>query len=242
MKTCTTLGLNGVNPASYMGWTGDLVACDSDATQNAAAFATLGYTSNALFDAAVTLSAVKQVLANAAATTNAGDWFVMTYSGHGGQNEAWSFGQFKETLCLYDGQYADSELHNALAQFKPGANVVILLDSCHSGGMDRAMPVARLRVAPFHIVRQTLPTPPVAAGDIVANVAMMTACRADEVAQDGDANGAFTGSNLTCLADTVITWGDWYNAVQAYMLRYFPRQHPQWIDLNGNIRKQALRV
>ena len=242
MKTCTALGLNGVNPTSYMGWTGDLVACDADATQNSAAFATLGYTSNAMFDSAVTLAAVRTVLTNAAAVAQPGDWFVMTYSGHGGQTEAWAFSGYKETLCLYDGQFADSELHNLLATFKAGVNVVVILDSCHSGGMDRAMPVARPRVAPFHVVRQTLPAPVERDGDIVANVALMTACRADEVAQDGDANGAFTGSNLTCLSSAVVTWGDWYSAVQAYMLRYFPRQHPQWIDLNGDIRKQALRV
>lgn len=242
MKTCTALGLNGVNPASYMGWTGDLLACDADATQYSAAFATLGYTSNALFDSAVTLAAVRSVLTNAAATTQPGDWFVMTYSGHGGQTEAWDFSGYKETLCLYDGQLADTELRNLLATFKAGVNVVLVLDCCHSGGMDRAMPVTRLRVAPFHVARQTLPAPVVRTGDIAANVALLTACRADEVAADGEMNGAFTGSNLTNLTTSVTTWGDWYAAVQAYMLRYFPRQHPQWIDLNGSIRKQALRA
>lgn len=99
MKTCVTLGLNGVNPVSYGGWTGDLVACDSDATGYAAAFATLGYSSSAIFDSGVTLSAFRSVLTTAAANTQPGDWFVLTYSGHGGQSENWGFGGYKETLC-----------------------------------------------------------------------------------------------------------------------------------------------
>lgn len=241
MKNCVTLGLNGVNPVSYGGWTGDLVACDSDATGYAAAFATLGYSSSAIFDSGVTLSAFRSVLTTAAVNTQPGDWFVLTYSGHGGQSENWGFGGYKETLCLYDGQLADSELHNMLTAFKAGANVVVVLDCCHSGGMDRGI-MQRVRVAPFHVVRQTLPAPVERSGDIVANVGFMTACRADEVAQDGDTNGAFTGANLLNLVSTVITWADWCAAVQAYMLRYFPRQHPQWISVAGAVEKQALRV
>jgi hypothetical protein len=241
MKACVTIGLNGVDAASYAGWPGYLVACDSDATGYAAAFATLGYSSTAIFDAKATLSTFRNVLTAAAASTQAGDWFVLTYSGHGGQTENWGFSGYKETLCLYDGQLADSELHNLLTAFRPGANVVIVLDSCHSGGMDRGI-MKRIRVAPFHIVRQTLPAAVERDGDIVANVGFMTACRADEVAEDGDTNGAFTGSNLLSLTSTVITWADWYGAVQAYMLRYYPRQHPQWISVAGSIEKQALRV
>lgn len=243
MKTSTSVGLNGVSPAAYNGWSGDLLACDSDATGNAAVFATLGYTSKAIFDSGSTLAAIRALMTAAAATTGPGDWFVMTYSGHGGQAESWAFNGYQETLCLYDGQMPDSELHNLLTAFQPGVNVVIILDCCHSGGMDKAgPPINRVRVAPLFVTRQSLPPPLERSGSIAANVAFMTACRSDELAEDGQTNGAFTGSQLLSLASTVTTWGGWYKAIQAYMLRSFPRQHPQWIEVGANpIESQLLR-
>ena len=69
-------------------------------------------------------------------TLSSGDFFFLTYSGHGGQvpdvtgEEA---DKQDETWCLYDGQLIDDELYLELSRFAAGVRILVLSDSCHSG-------------------------------------------------------------------------------------------------------------
>jgi len=132
------IGLNAVDPKKYDGWSGDLNACESDATDitemaKAQKFeqATMLLTKNA------TRRKVKAKIVEAAKALKAGDIFVLYYSGHGGQlpdiNNDEELDNEDETWCLYDGELVDDELHSYLKRFAQGVRVFVMSDSCHSG-------------------------------------------------------------------------------------------------------------
>ena len=92
-----------------------------------------------------TRAKVLSALRAAAKTLVKGDFFFLTYSGHGGQvpdvsgEEA---DKLDETWCLYDGQLIDDELYLELGKFATGVRILVLSDSCHSGTVVRAGPPA----------------------------------------------------------------------------------------------------
>jgi len=80
---------------------------------------------------------------DAAKELKAGDFFLLTYSGHGGQVPDVSGDEpdkQDETWCLYDGQLIDDELYFELSRFAAGVRILVLSDSCHSGTVTRAGP------------------------------------------------------------------------------------------------------
>jgi metacaspase-1 len=131
-----TIGLNSVDPGHYQGWSGDLVACEADARDMAQIAKSRGFTVNALLTKAATRGAVAQAIQSQAQSLVAGDVFMLSYSGHGGQlpdlNDDEDDGQ-DETWCLFDGELVDDELYAALAHFASGVRVLVFSDSCHSG-------------------------------------------------------------------------------------------------------------
>ena len=85
----------------------------------------VGYHATTLLTMEATREAVIGAIKGAAASMQAGDIFLMTYSGHGGQVPDFSGdealerqGDYEdETLCLYDGQLIDDELYALWAAF-----------------------------------------------------------------------------------------------------------------------------
>jgi hypothetical protein len=133
--------LNSVAAAHYGGWSGPLLACEADARDMHALAVSAGYTASTLLGKDATRADVRRQISAAAATLDAGDTFLLTYSGYGGQvpdtddpesngvNEAW---------CLFDGGLLDDELYRLFVQFHTGVRVVVVSDSCHSGTVTRA--------------------------------------------------------------------------------------------------------
>jgi hypothetical protein len=90
--------------------------------------------------ATATVGAVKGALENAADLLESGDLLLVTYSGHGNQvvdvsgdepsglDQAWS---------LYDDDLLDDDLFKGWRQFRPGVRIVVVSESCYSGGMER---------------------------------------------------------------------------------------------------------
>jgi hypothetical protein len=142
------VGLNLVDPAHYAGWDGKLELCEFDAQDmemlaKDAGFAhrTLLITKDATRDAVV--GAIQQ----AAAESQPGDMFLFTISCHGGQVPDFNRDEedgIDETLCLYDAQLIDDELHALWSAFRPGVRVLVLSDSCHSGTVVKAQRHASL--------------------------------------------------------------------------------------------------
>lgn len=85
-----------------------------------------------LKDGQATYDRVRDELAAAAQTCQDGDIFCFMYSGHGMALDG------AEYICLYDYDYQDELLGQDLAQFSSGVKIVIILDTCYSGGMFKA--------------------------------------------------------------------------------------------------------
>lgn len=135
------LGLNLVSPKHYEGWDGELFACENDAKAMAALARKQGMVPTKLITKKATRAATLAALRSAAKALKAGDLFLLTFSGHGGQVKDMNGDEpdrKDETWCLYDAQLVDDELYLELSRFAKGVRVIVLSDSCHSGSVTRA--------------------------------------------------------------------------------------------------------
>lgn len=145
------IGLNSVNPGHYGGWSGELAACEFDAKDMAALAGGRGMKASVLLTKDGTRAKVLAALRAASKSLVKGDFFFLSFSGHGGQvpdvsgEEA---DKLDETWCLYDGQLIDDELYMELGKFVTGVRILVLSDSCHSGTVVRAGPPALGIIAP----------------------------------------------------------------------------------------------
>lgn len=133
---------------------------------------------------------VRDEIAAAAELCRDGDVFFFMYSGHGAQDYDY---EYFELLCLYDYDYGDWELGEDLALFSSGVKIVVLLDTCYSGGMFKAAGVTadQLRfqkfaervMASYQRVKQADQRGEalVSKAALGANVAFMTACNKFEL-------------------------------------------------------------
>jgi hypothetical protein len=146
-----TIGLNAVDPKHYGGWSGELNACEADAEDMAEIAKGKGCQVKTLLTKAATRARMIKEVTAAAKALKSGDFFLLTYSGHGGQlpdeNNDEDDGQ-DETWCLYDGELVDDELYNLWTKFAAGVRILVFSDSCHSGTVTkqayyRAMGAAR---------------------------------------------------------------------------------------------------
>ena len=137
-----TIGLNAVDPKHYGGWSGVLTACEADAADMADIAQSQKFTVRTLLTKAATRAKVSAEITTAAKALKAGDIFLLTYSGHGGQlpdlNGDEPDGQ-DETWCLYNGELVDDELYSLLGKFAKGVRVLVFSDSCHSGTVVKAV-------------------------------------------------------------------------------------------------------
>lgn len=135
------LGLNAVDPRHYAGWSGDLVACEFDARDMAALATAAGIKPTVLLTKQATRTKALSAIRAAAKKLKRGDFFLLTFSGHGGQIDDVSgeeADKLDETWCLHDAELIDDELYLELCRFATGVRIVVLSDSCHSGTVTRA--------------------------------------------------------------------------------------------------------
>lgn len=152
------IGVNKVDDTHYrgasvtIGWEGVLSGCENDAIAMEALAKENGFMTDLLLTKKATRQNVKTKIAKASKTLSAGDYFFLTYAGHGSQVADIS-GDEKldmdipsskrdrrdETWCLYDAQLLDDELFHLLAGFSKGVRILMLSDSCHSGTVARDM-------------------------------------------------------------------------------------------------------
>ena len=134
------IGLNAVSPAHYGGWSGDLAACEADADDMQAIARSKGMKPTVLLTAQATRAAVLAALRKAAKALKKGDFFLLTFSGHGGQVAdvtGEEIDRKDETWCLWDSQLIDDELYLELSRFAAGVRILVFSDSCHSGTVTR---------------------------------------------------------------------------------------------------------
>jgi hypothetical protein len=137
------IGLNEVDPAHYAGWSGPLSACEADARDMSDIAKKGGMKSTVLLTKQGTRDKVLAGIRAAAKQLKRGDFFFLSYSGHGGQVDDVTGDEDDErdeTWCLYDGELIDDELYVELSKFAAGVRILVLSDSCHSGTATRARP------------------------------------------------------------------------------------------------------
>ena len=207
------IGLNSVDPIEYEGWDGLLTACEFDAKDMLAIAKRQKFTtSTALLTKQATSDAVISAMKTAAKELAAGGLFLLTYSGHGGQvpdRNTDERDRKDETWVLYDRMLVDDEIYALWAKFKPGARILVLSDSCHSGTVTRVMPPMidgrpRSRAMPPKInekvykahqkkydkIQRTVE--PAENGGVKASVILISGCQDNQLSSDGNRNGLFT--------------------------------------------------
>ncbi len=217
------IGLNRVDPGHYGGWNGELIACESDARDMRAIAVQCGFRHRMLLTRAATHAAVTAAIRRAAAALSAGDIFLLTYSGHGGQvrdlNGDETEDHLDETWVLFDREMIDDELYALWSEFDTGVRIVMISDSCHSGTVARerwyrgvpgrapAHPSGlRLKHIPAGVQQSTYrkhrrlyervqrSLPKGERIPIGASVLLLAGCQENQLASDGDRNGLFTGT------------------------------------------------
>ena len=212
------IAINIVDPTHYNNWDGALTSCENDADTMTEIARQQGFETHQLKTADATREAVANAMRGAASELSSGDYYLLTYSGHGGQVgdvDGDEEDGKDDTWCLYDGQFLDDEINVLLAEFKAGVRVLVLSDSCHSGTMLRDINPNFLggqrveddftipRLMPRQVARETfrknrsrytdiqnaLPNP---RPEIKASVRLLSGCREYEQSFGNSETGRFT--------------------------------------------------
>jgi hypothetical protein len=216
------LGLNSVDPNQYEGWDGALTACEFDAKDMRAIAQKQGFTPTVLLTPQATAAAVIAAIEAAAKQLSKGDFFLLSYSGHGGQVPDTNHDEsrlptglkdkYDETWVLFDRQLVDDELYALWARFKPGVRIFVLSDSCHSGTVSRVAPAFieggkkgnRYRFMPRSVADKTFRahrklytdiqknTPSAEKAGVRSTVILISGCQDNQTSLDGERNGLFT--------------------------------------------------
>lgn len=175
---CKTLfvGINAYLPSRQIS---SLTTCVNDAETMATLLIQGGYYQSKdgvlLEDAGALKSSIRTCIVNAASELIAGDVFVYYHSSHGGNNPTIS-------LCTYDSDYYAAELAIDLSKFQAGVRVVVILDTCFSGGMIPTTSMAQAVISKMAEIRAKSKGLSIseAEADVQHDVTFLTACRGDE--------------------------------------------------------------
>lgn len=198
-----------------------LTTCERDARAMQKILKALGFATQILKTPAATLARVRQKIKRLAAKLKAGDIFVLTFSGHGGQvrdldGDEWD--SIDETWMLYNGDLTDDELHRLFGTFRPGVRIVLISDSCFSEGMnDRLRSILRKTVRKQH--------------DLDATVLLIAACREKKTAIGGSKFSLFTDRLLRTWQKGKFKYG--YRRFYQQIKRRMPKHDPPGYRVTG---------
>ncbi|MFL5386143.1 MAG: caspase family protein [Longimicrobiaceae bacterium] len=160
-----------------------------------------------------TRQAVHDALAGAASALENGDILFVSFSGHGTRLRDFGAKQderdpWDEAWCLYDSMLVDDQLAGYWRLFNAGVRILVVSESCYGGGMgrweDRSAAQGSMAAGrrPARVLRRPRRSPPGAedassptapcimraprdADGIQASLLLLSACREDQLAQDG---------------------------------------------------------
>jgi hypothetical protein len=258
-KRALCIGIN-----DYPGTGSDLAGCVNDANDWAAAFAKRGFRVATLFDRKATGAGIRKAIRSLLDASKRGDSLVIQYSGHGSfvpDEDGDEPDGTDECLCPYDigtrGPITDDELFELFTAKAPGARLVLISDSCHSGTVARFAPISTPPtmaglVAPRRIVRFLPPAVFLAKREAAKMglsralhrssppgryaALLISGCQDTEYSYDawfqGRPNGAFTFVALRALKSlpAKATYRDWYSEIRKALPS---QQYPQTPNLYG---------
>lgn len=136
------VGVNRVDPDHY----GDpypLTACVNDARAFRDLAVSLDFNDILLINEDATTENFASAIRQAGNNLFSGDSLFITFSGHGSQtindHPDEEIDLMDETLCFYDRMLIDDENYALLSELRPGVQVTVLYDSCHSGTVTKML-------------------------------------------------------------------------------------------------------
>lgn len=261
----------GIN--DYPGTGSDLSGCVNDANDWAKELERRDFSVTRLLDGAATGEAITSAIEEVVGQAGKRDVVVITYSGHGSfvpDEDGDEPDGTDECICPHDvatrGAITDDTLFTLYSASAPGAKVIVISDSCHSGTVARYAPITtppatRGARAPQRKVR-FLPPAHFLRGRQLASLGrrrrvrssgppgrhaalLMAGCQDAEYSFDsffnGKPNGAFSFIALEELAKLPAnaTYTKWFRAIQA---RLPSQQYPQSPNLFGTKAMKRWRV
>lgn len=252
----TTRALHvGIN--QYRGSDLDLAKCVADARALSKLFG-----GRLLLDAKAKRAEILDSIADTVAATQAGEWCVITYSGHGSQAKDQKSTKegggdepdgLDETLVAADLlNILDDEIPPLLAKLnRRAAGGVFVTDSCYSGTAHRATPTLgrehlaairkkRIRYLPPSLTRNVARVANVGKQPALPKWVHIAGCTDFEYSYEGPKNGVLTDALVTCYSKAV-TIGEWFKHAAEWVAagEYGRVQHPQ---LNCSAAMKRLRV
>lgn len=251
------IGLN------YGGTPNQLAGCVNDAGDWSAWCKAIGVSLPVLLlEESATKANILGAIARLLGSLKAGDWGVLTFSGHGTQipdRTGDEEDRYDEAICPYDltrNLITDDELANAFSELPQGAKLLFVTDCCHSGTLTRSgvvvdspIPVESSRGISFDSLCtqmctsaiQRIHQEAIAARSLPrAAVALwhLAGCQDNQVSYDaqigGRARGAFTAYALAAIANKPkgYTFDSWKTATRAYLPS---NRYPQSPAFNGDL-------
>lgn len=168
----------------------DLKACENDAK----AFAHLAV-SNHFRKVSLLLSEYARkdnlmgILDAYARELRAGDLFLLTFSGHGGQIKDHSGDEkdgLDEVWCLYDTIVTDDELYDHWKKFDKGVRIAVVSDSCHSGDILKSGKgeLGELNSRQDEVKRMFQNSCDLVNTSIEASIQVLAACRSHQITRE----------------------------------------------------------
>ena len=142
-----------------------------------------------LIDAQATKTAIRTAISQMAAAAVSGDLVVYFHSSHGGRHSG-----YDAYVATYNANYEDYELAADLATFQSGVTVIIIVDSCYSGGMFKEL-VPGVNDWDFagNVMRKLDALQQAAGLEKAVSIGWLTASDYDELSWAGDPYSLFAG-------------------------------------------------
>lgn len=264
MKRSLHIGIN-----NYPGTDMDLSGCVNDARDWMDSLAARGFQATVLLDGDASKRTMMEAITSIVRDTGRDDIAVITYSGHGTwvpDDDGDEADGRDEALCPHDitqgNVLKDDELYELLSERKPGARIVVISDSCHSGTVTKACrAIPGTEGDPWHFQKIRFLAPECyigddeaylrrarrvekirAAGKIRAAAVLLSGCKDEEYSYDawfnGRPNGAFTYVALQALEKLpeTATYRDWYREIRKALPHV---NYPQTPQLTGSSNQRA---
>ena len=198
------IGLNNIDPGHYSDVFPVLKGPEFDAEDMRAIAGKMGFEPEKLISPEATREAVLSRISQAAQALEAGDIFLITFSGHGSNLPGKEKDGKDETWCMYDGEVSDNELFDRYCEFREDVRILVVSDSCHSGTVielhgnrvvkslpdETARYTYRSNQAFYDNIRTTLRER--SKEDLKASIKLLAACQDNQAAEDDDFNSLYT--------------------------------------------------
>jgi hypothetical protein len=182
-----------------------------------------------LSDYQVTKKAFLESWEEAITESISGDMIVFHYSGHGTQVKDKSGDEtdgYDEALYLYDGVLIDDEINEVLQKIPEGVTVLILMDSCFSGGITRSKKgnpciekKSRFVRTEKKIYRKRRKSIARGNGEGLKWI-VISGCGENQTSADANFNGQWAGAFTTYAMATLdrrLTYREWFNEIRKYL-------------------------